>query len=96
MDHLEKNCNISSQSKTLSLSYSDFTDCRDKPYGLHIKPFSTTAVLTARAERPFFRDHVKKQSRAHAKKVECSSTLKRVCEKASAQKMCRLDNYRES
>ena len=35
---------------------------------------------------------VKNQSRGHAKKVECSSTLKRVREQASGQKMRRLDN----
>ena len=40
--------------------------------------------------------HVKNQSRRHAKKVECSSTLTRVREQASGQKMGRLDNYRES
>ena len=40
--------------------------------------------------------HVKNQSRGHAKKVECSSTLKRVREQTSGQKLRRLDNYRES
>ena len=38
---------------------------------------------------------VKNQSRGHAKKVECSSTLTRVREQTSGQKLRRLDNYRE-
>ena len=36
---------------------------------------------------------MKNQSRGHAKKVECGSTLTRVREQASGQKMRRLDNY---
>ena len=40
--------------------------------------------------------HVKNQSRRHAKKVECSSTLTRVREQASGQKLRRPDNYGES
>ena len=36
---------------------------------------------------------VRNQSRRHAKKVELSSTLTRVREQTSRQKMGRLDNY---
>ena len=42
-------------------------------------------------------NHVKNQSRGHAKKVECSSILPwRVREHSGGQKMHRLGNYRES